>query len=65
MHLGTIASAVSLLGAAAPAFADGLGPWQFFVVPAAVAVVGLAVALAVVLGGVWLARRGRGPGAGQ
>jgi hypothetical protein len=66
MPIGTVATAVPLLGAATPAFADGLGPGAYYVfygLPLAVA--GLAVTLALVLGGLWLARRARKPGEGE
>jgi hypothetical protein len=59
MHIGTIAPAVPFLGAAAPAFADAAGLYFVGAIPFAVA--GLAIALAFVLGGLWLARRGRRP----
>jgi hypothetical protein len=66
MYIGTVASAVPFLGAASPVFADGIGPGYFvafFVLPVVLA--GLAITLAVVLGGLWLARRFRKSSEGE
>jgi hypothetical protein len=66
MYLATVAPAVPFLGAATPVFADFISPGlQFVVFTLPLVLAGLAITLAVVLGGLWLARRGRKPGEGE